>query len=126
MTDTSEESEYIVPQSREILQTFVKYCGALFSNHFQTWHPYLFSGVLSSCIDRFSLTDPSQKLKKTVEGSIASSLNKYKHYLSLRGDSHMKGAGMLVVLLKGVNFGFWSRIACSGQNTIILSCKGLL
>ena len=24
------------------------------------------------------------------------------------GDSHMKGAGMFVVLLRGVNFGFWS------------------
>ena len=41
------------------------------------------------------------------------------------GDSHMKGAGMLVVLLRGVNFvnfvnfGFWSHLGCSGQNAII-------
>ena len=40
-------------------------------------------------------------------------------------DSHMKGAGMLVVLLKGVNFRFWSRLGFSGQNTIIFSGKGL-
>ena len=40
--------------------------------------------------------------------------------------SHMKGAGMLVVSLRGVNFRFWSHfIGCSGQNTIIFSRKGL-
>ena len=37
----------------------------------------------------------------------------------------MKGEGMLVVSLRGVNFGFWSRLGCSGQNTIIFSRKGL-
>ena len=37
----------------------------------------------------------------------------------------MKGAGMLVVSLRGVNFRFWSRLGCSGQNTIIFSRKGL-
>ena len=26
------------------------------------------------------------------------------------GDSHMKKTGMLVVSLRGVNFGFWSRL----------------
>ena len=36
----------------------------------------------------------------------------------------MKGVGMLV-LLRGVNFGFWSRLGSSGQNTIIFSRKGL-
>ena len=38
---------------------------------------------------------------------------------------HMKGVGMLVVSLRGVNFGFWSRLGCSGQNTIIFSRKSL-
>ena len=28
--------------------------------------------------------------------------------------------GMLVVLLRGVNFGFWSRLGCSGQSVNIL------
>ena len=42
-----------------------------------------------------------------------------------RGDSHMKGAGMLVVSLGVVNFGFWSHSRYSGQNAIIFSCKGL-
>ena len=37
----------------------------------------------------------------------------------------MKGVGMLVVSLRGVTFGFWSHLGCSGQNVIILSCKGL-
>ena len=41
------------------------------------------------------------------------------------GDSHMKGAGMLVVSLGGVNFGVWSHLWCSGQNAIIFSRKGL-
>ena len=31
----------------------------------------------------------------------------------------MKGAGMLVVSLRGVNFGFWSHLGCFGKNTII-------
>ena len=34
------------------------------------------------------------------------------------GDSHMKWTGMLVVSLRGVNFGFLSRLGCSGQNVI--------
>ena len=33
--------------------------------------------------------------------------------------------GMLVVSLRGVNFGFWSHLRCSQQNVIILSRKGL-
>ena len=36
----------------------------------------------------------------------------------------MKGVGMLVVSLRGLNFGFWSHLGCSGQNTIIFSRDG--
>ena len=43
-----------------------------------------------------------------------------------RGDLHMKGAGMLVVSLRGVNFGFWSHLGCSGQKAIIFSLEGLV
>ena len=39
---------------------------------------------------------------------------------------HMKGVGMLVVSLRGVHFGFWSHLGCSGQNAIIFSHKGLV
>ena len=42
------------------------------------------------------------------------------------GDSHMKQTGMLVVSLKGVKFGFWSRLGCSGQSANILSRQGLV
>ena len=35
----------------------------------------------------------------------------------------MKGAAMLVVSLRGENFGFWSHLGCSGQNAIIFSRK---
>ena len=28
----------------------------------------------------------------------------------------MKVAGMLVVSFRGINFGFWSYLGCSGQN----------
>ena len=38
----------------------------------------------------------------------------------------MKGVGMLVVSLKGVNFGFCSHLGCSGQNAIIFSREGLV
>ena len=42
------------------------------------------------------------------------------------GDSYMKQTGMLVVsLYRGVNFGFWSRLGCSGQSANILSGQGL-
>ena len=41
-------------------------------------------------------------------------------------DSHMKKTGMLVVSLRGVNFGFWSRLGCSGQSANILSRQGLV
>ena len=39
--------------------------------------------------------------------------------------AHMKGAGMLVVSLRRVNFGFWSHLGFPGQNAIIFSRKGL-
>ena len=38
------------------------------------------------------------------------------------GGTCMKGAGML----RGVNFEFWSHLGCSGQNTIIFGCEGLI
>ena len=38
----------------------------------------------------------------------------------------MNGVGMLFVSLKGVNFGFWSHLGCSGQNVIIFSREGLV
>ena len=37
----------------------------------------------------------------------------------------MKQTGMLVVSLRGVNFGFWSRLECPGQGADILSRQGL-
>ena len=36
------------------------------------------------------------------------------------------GGEMLLVLLRGVNFGFWSHLRCSGQNAIIFSCEDLV
>ena len=33
---------------------------------------------------------------------------------------------MLVVSLRGVNFGFWSHLGCSGRNAIIFACEGLI
>ena len=42
------------------------------------------------------------------------------------GIPHMKGVGMLVVSLRGVNFGFWSHLGCSGQNAILFSREGLI
>ena len=38
----------------------------------------------------------------------------------------MKGVGMLVISLRGVNFGFWSYLGCPGPNAIIFSCEGLI
>ena len=50
-----------------------------------------------------------------------------QHYYPGRGgDSHMKGAAMLVVSLRDVNFGSWSHLGCSGENAIIFSPQGLV
>ena len=38
----------------------------------------------------------------------------------------MKGVGLPVVSLRGVNFGFRSHLGCSGQNAIIFSREGLV
>ena len=35
----------------------------------------------------------------------------------------MKQTGMLVVSLRGVNFGFWSRLGCSGKAPIFYAAK---
>ena len=37
------------------------------------------------------------------------------------GDLHMKGVGMLVVLLRGLFFRFWSHLGFPGENSIIYS-----
>ena len=42
------------------------------------------------------------------------------------GHSYMKQTGMLLVSLRGVNFGFWSQLGCSGQSANILSRQGLV
>ena len=42
------------------------------------------------------------------------------------GDSQIEWMGMPVVSLRGVNFGFWSCLGCSGQNVIIFSQQGLV
>ena len=49
-----------------------------------------------------------------------------KKYVQPRGrawDSYKKQTGMLVVSLRCVNFGFWSRLGCSGQSANILSLQ---
>ena len=35
----------------------------------------------------------------------------------------MKGARVFVVSFRGVNFRFWSRLRCFGQNTLYLAVK---
>ena len=39
------------------------------------------------------------------------------------GGSNLKGAGMLVATPRGVNFGFWSHLGCSGQTPLYLALK---
>ena len=50
----------------------------------------------------------------------------YRRICSPGGTRHMNEVGMLVVSLRGVNFGFWSHLGCSGQNAIIFSSEGLV
>ena len=42
------------------------------------------------------------------------------------GTPRMKVVEMLVISLRGINFGFWSHLGCSGQNAIIFSREGLI
>ena len=45
---------------------------------------------------------------------------------SSHGDSHMKVTGMLIILLRDANQGFWSNLGCSGQNAnIFFTCEGV-
>ena len=62
---------------------------------------------------RYSLSLDYQKVRYTLKG------------VGGGGGSHMKRAGMLVVSLRGGNFGFWSHLGCPGQNASIFSRKGL-
>ena len=75
-------------------------------------------------------TYPSRKEKKSGKRELVTvRMRKQTDKLSVeaRGrDSHMKQTGMLVVSLRGVNFGFWSRLGCSGQSANILSRQGLV
>ena len=50
---------------------------------------------------------------------------RYQEYPG-EGDSYMKQTGTLVVSLRGVNFGFRSRLGCSGQSANILSRQDLV
>ena len=40
------------------------------------------------------------------------------------GTPQMKGVGTFLVSLKGVNFGVWSHLGCSGQNAIMFRREG--
>ena len=42
------------------------------------------------------------------------------------GAPRVKGVGMLVASLRGVNFEFWSHLGSSGQNAITFSREGLV
>ena len=80
------------------------------------------------------LETTSSELKKSLNGLWLSRENNkiIKSYPALLpgggggGDFHMEWTGMFVVSLRGVNFGFWSRLGCSGQNVIIFSPQGLV
>ena len=42
------------------------------------------------------------------------------------GTPRMKVVGMLIVSLRGINFGFLSHLGCCGQNAIIFGREGLV
>ena len=96
-------------------------------------------GSLSSVLPKIELCwnlVPTKVLKRVVLSAINSvgtsqdeKMDRFCYHVpreSREGDSHMEWAGMLVVSLRGVNFGFWSRLGCCGQNVIIFSRQGLV
>ena len=59
------------------------------------------------------------------QNTFLSKLKQIQPFIPGEGDSHMKQTGMLVVSLRVVNFGFWSRLGCSAQSANILCRQGL-
>ena len=51
----------------------------------------------------------------------STNLNINKYCFPGGGDPVYERGGVLVVSLRDVNFGFWSCLGCSGQNTIIFN-----
>ena len=74
----------------------------------------------------------SGRLICTAGGKIRGAILPSDPPLSLGGggegprDSVYGRGGDAVVSLRGVNFGFWSHLGCSGQNAIIFSREGLV
>ena len=67
-----------------------------------------------------SLTVQSYIVEQIPVSQKIARLDFQKHEYIPGGDSHMKQTGMLVVSLRGVNFGFWSRLGCPAQSANIL------
>ena len=68
----------------------------------------------------------SNKLNSKIETfSSEQGINRHVKNGPWGGGSHMKHAGMFVVLLRSVNFGFWSRLGCSRHLMPIFSHQGL-
>ena len=76
--------------------------------------------------DKKELSAPTLFKFTSVSTKVLLSWDTDRSSLPGGGEYHIKGAGMLVVSITGVNFGFWSHLGCSGQNAIIFSRKGLL
>ena len=76
----------------------------------------------------FSAVDEAEecRLKQTAQCVFPKTGEDSLMLVARRGDSHMKQTGMLVVSLRGVNFGFWSRLGCFGQSANILCHQGLV
>ena len=88
--------------------------------------------TLISCYKQTSLPqnrlDVSLSLSLLFQGNWfgPAVINQIEAFLPGGGTPHMKGVGMVVVSLRGVDFGFWSHLGCSGQNVIIFSREGLV
>ena len=83
------------------------------------------TGYFCICIHHAFICDiPTSKEGKE---SLFQHLKIWKADVSTRGgDSYMKQTEMLFVSLRGIKFGFWSRLGCSGQSANILSRQGLV
>ena len=68
----------------------------------------------------------SHQLNSQNNGAVLLFKSPFRHKTPEGGTPHTKWVGMLVISLRGVNFGFWSHLGCSGQNAIIFSREGLV
>ena len=86
----------------------------------------IFNIIEKICQKLWAKPPSTNEKKKPLQVDVRRSKTSLLKFTIIReGTPHMKGVGMLAASLRGINFGFWFHLGCSGQNAIIFSREGL-